>query len=319
MYEEIKEKYQEIPLGKATNLKGKKFGKLTPLYRTTSPTKTTYWVCKCDCGNPESIKPYDAASLVSGRTKSCGCLKKSDAKEKTNLLMIGKKIGHWTILSRDNNTEGTHIKWICECDCDNHTINSLRTDEMKNSLGCNLCSTKKNKFIDLTNKKFGHWTVLFRAPNQKGHTMWHCQCDCENKTERDIDSYKLRNGISLSCGCATRSKGEQKIIQILKQNNILFEEQKQFDSCKTSLEGYAKFDFYVQNKYLIEYDGSQHFILASNKGWNSEDNLRRTQERDRIKDQWCKENNIPLIRIPYTHYNDLCIEDLLLETSKFII
>ena len=43
------------------------------------------------------------------------------------------------------------------------------------------------------------------------------------------------------------------------------------------------------------------------------------QERDTYKNQWCKENNIPLIRIPYTHLNDLCLEDLLLETSKFII
>ena len=37
-----------------------------------------------------------------------------------------------------------------------------------------------------------------------------------------------------------------------------------------------------------------------------------------IKNQWCKDNNIPLIRIPYTHLNNLCIEDLILETSKFI-
>ena len=33
----------------------------------------------------------------------------------------------------------------------------------------------------------------------------------------------------------------------------------------------------------------------------------------------CKENNIPLIRIPYTHLNKLCLEDLLLETSNFIV
>jgi hypothetical protein len=37
-----------------------------------------------------------------------------------------------------------------------------------------------------------------------------------------------------------------------------------------------------------------------------------------MKNQWCLDNNILLIRIPYTHYNDLCLEDLLPETSKFI-
>ena len=34
---------------------------------------------------------------------------------------------------------------------------------------------------------------------------------------------------------------------------------------------------------------------------------------------YAKEHNIPLIRIPYTRLNDLCLEDLLLETSTFII
>ena len=45
----------------------------------------------------------------------------------------------------------------------------------------------------------------------------------------------------------------------------------------------------------------------------------KTKELDEYKNQWCKENNIPLIRISYTHLNDLCIEDLLLETTKFLI
>ena len=38
-----------------------------------------------------------------------------------------------------------------------------------------------------------------------------------------------------------------------------------------------------------------------------------------MKNAWCLANNIPLIRIPYTKYNDLCLEDLLLETSQYII
>ena len=40
-------------------------------------------------------------------------------------------------------------------------------------------------------------------------------------------------------------------------------------------------------------------------------------QNDRIKDEWCKNNHIPLIRIKYTKYNTLCIEDLLLEEEKW--
>ena len=87
---------------------------------------------------------------------------------------------------------------------------------------------------------------------------------------------------------------------------------------KSTLKDLQKdFDVYVikgnREQYLIEYDGRQHF-----EGWSSsEENLKIQKERDNYKNQWCKENNIPLIRIPYTHLDNLCIEDLLLETTQF--
>ena len=73
----------------------------------------------------------------------------------------------------------------------------------------------------------------------------------------------------------------------------------------------------MDEKYLIEYDGEQHF--QKNDFFGGEKAFLERQERDLIKTQWCKEHNIPLIRIPYTKYETLYIEDLLLETSKFII
>lgn len=54
-------------------------------------------------------------------------------------------------------------------------------------------------------------------------------------------------------------------------------------------------------------------------GWHNIEQLEAQQERDKIKNQWCKENNIPLIRIPYTRLLKLCIEDLLLETTSFLV
>ena len=72
-------------------------------------------------------------------------------------------------------------------------------------------------------------------------------------------------------------------------------------------------DFFVQNTYVVEFDGLQHFT-----GWGyDKDNLLIQQRRDQTKNQWCKENNIPLIRIPYTKLDTLCLEDLMLETTQF--
>ena len=81
-----------------------------------------------------------------------------------------------------------------------------------------------------------------------------------------------------------------------------------------------RFDFFLPEQYyLIEYDGEQHFKEGSWSNLSRGINLLTYQKRDEIKNKWCEDNNIPLIRIPYTHYNNLCIEDLLLETSKFIV
>lgn len=71
-------------------------------------------------------------------------------------------------------------------------------------------------------------------------------------------------------------------------------------------------------KYLIEYDGETHY-QHNLHGWHNEKQLKAQQERDMIKNQWCKEHNIPLIRIPFTIFSELTINDLLLEDSKYII
>ena len=71
---------------------------------------------------------------------------------------------------------------------------------------------------------------------------------------------------------------------------------------------------------MIEYDGEQHFEKnIQNTGWNTKENFKKIQKRDLLKNKYCLNNNIPLIRIPYTHKENIVIEDLLLETSKFII
>lgn len=53
--------------------------------------------------------------------------------------------------------------------------------------------------------------------------------------------------------------------------------------------------------------------------FGGEERFKKQQINDAFKNSWCEKNNIPIIRIPYTHLKNLCIEDLLLETSNFIL
>lgn len=165
--------------------------------------------------------------------------------------------------------------------------------------------------IDITGQDFGFWHVIEKSEkrNSAGVIYWHCKCKCG--IEKDVLGTTLRQHLSLSCGNHNNvSKGNYKISQLLLAANINFETEKKFSTCIDKT--YLPFDFYVNNQYLIEYDGIQHFQEGLF-------DFEYTHKHDLIKNQWCKNNNIPLIRIPYTHYSDLCLDDLLLETTSFLI
>ena len=171
---------------------------------------------------------------------------------------------------------------------------------------------------NLIGKIYSKLTVLEETEKRdvNGNVIWKCQCECGNITYVSTSSLNTQN--TCSCGFCKISVGEETIKNLLTQNNIIFEQQKRYDTCRFQDTNYpARFDFYiVNNNYLIEFDGIQHFSYT-NTDWNTEAKFNKTKEHDEYKNTWCKENNIPLIRIPYTHLKDLCIEDLQLETTKW--
>lgn len=302
--------YKQIPVGRAKNLTGQKFGKLTVLYRVEYSTQGTHWLCQCECGNEAIVSAYN---LTTGRTQSCGCLKHTKLLED----LTGKKFGLLTVLEYDRVEGKGHSYWKCQCECG--AIKSIRKDGLINGsvISCG-CFQKKNRSenftIDLTGQVFGRLTVIKRkGSNKHNGAMWLCQCSCGN--QKIIPGDSLRKGASQSCGCL-KSAGQDKISYILKANNINFSLEKTFPTCKfLDTNRLAKFDFYIDNSYLIEYDGIQHY--RSGTGWNTLEKFEKTKVHDELKNQWCKDNNIPLIRIPYFHLEKLSIDDLLLETTIF--
>lgn len=63
-----------------------------------------------------------------------------------------------------------------------------------------------SKVHDLTGNRYGRFTVVSRAANnKKGETMWNCICDCGNT--RTVFAYHLKSGHSKSCGCITKKHG----------------------------------------------------------------------------------------------------------------
>lgn len=97
-----------------------------------------------------------------------------------------------------------------------------------------------------------------------------------------------------------RSKYEEFIHDYLSSLHIYFEEEKRFSDCRNSKgSDMLPFDFYIpEQNILIEYDGQHHFEPI--KGWGGEEKFKLTQENDQIKNKYCEEKNIKLLRIPYT-------------------
>lgn len=233
--------------------------------------------------------------------------------------LTGKKFGRLTVLKRHpQNTTNNHPRWICKCDCGNDNV-IVQGTHLKSghttSCGCyhkEICG--QYNFKDITNQKFGKLTAIkYIRTNNKGNAIWLCKCECGNSIE--VIGVDLRSGHTRSCGCI-HSFGEAKIREILEKHNIPFKTQKMFDNCRfPQTSQMARFDFFIDNKYLVEYDGKQHF---GEGGWgDNEYNFEKIKFNDEYKNQWCKDNNIPLIRIPYTIYSKLSLTDIILETTKY--
>ena len=288
------------------------------------PDKPRYWICRCECGNEKSIR---RDHLFDGSTKTCG---HGTSKKSTNTKKIdmtgwvmkehGIERSRLTVIDQAPHKNG-RVAWNCICECGNKTIvlgTALRDGSI---LSCG-CLAHDAQFIDMTGWKMwehgvpsSQFEVIRPVGKAKdGNTIWECKCSCGKI--HNVNGSDLRRGQVRSCGCLY-SAGEKRIGELLREANIKYKEQKTFPDCLLETGNKAKFDFYIEDKYLIEYDGQQHF-KCENWGWNTKEQFENTQLRDKIKNQWCIDNNIPLIRIPYTRLNNLCLEDLLLETSQFI-
>lgn len=99
--------------------------------------------------------------------------------------------------------------------------------------------------------------------------------------------------------CSYTYKGEDEIIKILENLNCEYIHQHKFENCKDIRP--LPFDFYLQKYNLcIEYDGQQHFEHRFGL-----ENFIQTQKHDKIKNKYCEDNNIDLLRIPYWEFNNM--------------
>jgi hypothetical protein len=121
----------------------------------------------------------------------------------------------------------------------------------------------------------------------------------------------LSRGVYLTqghgCSCCGQSQFEMYVSNFLDKNGFEWIGQYTYDDCRDK--NVLPFDFYLPScNILIEADGEQHYMPVNFGGMSDEEAMKRfliTQSHDKIKDQYCQQHKINLIRIPYWEKNNI--------------
>jgi len=180
------------------------------------------------------------------------------------------------------------------------------------SPGCNKCNLKNKRqshafttqeFIFQANKvhsnKYNYSDVVYI----NAHTKVKIGCEKHGPFFQLPNNHTSHKQGCPVCKC---SKGETIIESWLSLNNIPYIRQKTFNGCVNKRQ--LKFDFYIPSHNLcIEFDGEQHSIVG--KFTKHKDKAQQLfdyiQSNDRTKNDYCNQNNIGMLRIPYTEIRNI--------------
>lgn len=168
--------------------------------------------------------------------------------------------------------------------------------------GCSGCSNNKKytaeSLLDNIKRIHGDEYLYCIPENINNKSRIKIKCKKHGVFEQVILNHISRHG----CPNCKLSKGEKSIKLYLDDNNIFYIQQKKFTNCASISK--LKFDFYLpEHNTCIEFDGLQHSRPVKLFGGKEAfDNLKRC---DSIKNKYCHDNRIKLIRIPYTQFGDI--------------
>jgi len=261
------------------------------LYKNT----TTKIKVKHTCGNEILIRPND---LLSGKNCPICSLKSKKSKLKKGKKIFQEEINklynnEYEVLSEYHNyLEKVKIK---HKNCGNE-YEIIPGNFLKGQKLCPFCISKnsnkqktseefKNQIKDLVGNDY---ILISDYKNVKTkikirHNICH--------HEYDVLPTNFLKG--RRCPLCWSSHGEDIIRKYLQEHNLSYIPEKTFPDLKDK--SFLRFDFYLEKiNTLIEYDGEYHYIPL--KG---QDYLEKQQYRDQLKNKYCKDKNIKLIRIAY--------------------
>lgn len=222
--------------------------------------------------------------------------------------MVREYISQYQLATSETEYINMHTKMKFICACGNEFVTNFNRVVRDNKTTCLKCSHDKlrrersfsyefvKKYIEENGCK------LLECEYINANTKIKVECGCGNVYTTTFHSFKDNNKYRCDI-CSKKSLGENRVEFALMSLGASYSRQHKFDDC---IRRYVAmpFDFYLEDvNTCIEYDGEQHFKEVSH--WGGIDRLKAQQKNDEFKNNYCKENGIKLIRIPYWDFDNI--------------
>ena len=252
----------------------------------------------CNCGNKSKIS---FTSFKRGsRCNKCKA-KKLQNDRKTPLEEVKQyfKDQGCELLSDEYMNNKTLLYYICNCG----NKSKISFEHFKSEKRCKKCGIKKMQesqktpFEEVKQYFKDQGCELLSTEYIKNSVLLDYICSCGNKSEISFSNFKSGRRCSK---CKPRSKGEIKICQLFDLKEIAYNMEVAIKEI-----GNKRYDFQLNDSF-IEYHGMQHYCpgsFGSKKIFAGHKNLLKCIERDQIKIDYCKNNKIPLLIIPFWEFS----------------
>lgn len=265
------------------------------------------------CANMEYKKKYDSNRGTTKNTLSYEEVESIVNSKNNNIL-----------LNSDDyiNMSTKNLKIICGC-CGEEFVTSLASIKSGDGL-CKKCGIKKYS----NSQKLSIAEVERRINSVNGNVLLnpndyikYSECnlkikcgECGDIFYTSLANYEYFQKIRCDKCSQKISIPERKTMEFLEKNNIFYKYNYTFNGCKDKR--LLPFDFFLE-KYnlIIEIDGEHHY----HPKWG-EEQFKMIKYHDGIKNKYCEDNEIKLLRIPFWNFENLeeiISEELKIENPKF--
>lgn len=259
--------------------------------------------------NNQYICPKCARKLFNAKRHSSTLNERRDNYYE-KLLNISQETGYEIITTKEEITNNyTRIKYICP----KHGEHEMRLANLINGRRCPQCANEHSRELyklstDEVIKRVSDCGAEILNPeeyiNQSTYNLIFRCIECGDIFISSLQRFTQHGGQLCEKCRDNESVGVKKIKMVLETLGISYVQEKWFLDCRDIKP--LPFDFYLPDyNTIIEFDGRQHFEETNYFSHS----IGATQKHDCIKNEYCKKNQINLIRIPYTQINH--IEDII--------